>query len=389
MGTVYLIVIDGLGAGAQEDSHLYGDEGCNTLAHVSEVTGCRLPNLEKMGLGNIIPLKSISPAPEPVASYGKMREVSPGKDSITGHWEMAGIKIDQPFPIYRNGFPDEVINKFLQITGTSGVLVNKPISGLDAIEEYGEEHMQSGKPIVYTSSDSVFQVACHEDVVSVEMQCIWCKLARAQVFIGEHAVGRVIARPFSGKKGSFYRLTDHRHDFSVEPPKPFLQQYLNDNDIVTYSIGKVIDLFAKQGFSHFRRTKSNAEGISHLLNLMSASPEGFVFVNLVDTDQLFGHRNDPAGFAESLRNFDRAVPAILSKLNHDNALIITGDHGNDPTTPGTDHSREFVPLLVIDPGRKKSSNLGTRESFRDIASSVCSYFNLNDVFDGNSFFEDM
>lgn len=386
MGTVYLIIIDGLGIGAQEDSHLYGDEGCNTLAHVSAATGCRLPNLEKLGLGNIIPLPSIPSVENPEAAYGKMREVSPGKDSTTGHWEIAGIEISQAFPTYPDGFSAEVISRFLEITGAGGVLANKPYSGTDVIELFGDEHIMTGKPIVYTSSDSVFQVACHQDVVSVEKLYEWCKISRSEVMINEHAVGRVIARPFAGGEGSYYRLSDHRHDFSLEPPKPFLSQYLMDNGIKTYSIGKVIDLFAEQGFNQFRRTKSNAEGLSQLLSLMSSDPEGFVFVNLIDTDQLFGHRNDPAGFAGSLTEFDRALPAIRKKLKTDDMLIITADHGNDPTTPGTDHSREYVPLLVLGSHRKTSKqDLGTRDSFRDVASSVNTFFGLVDVFKGHTF----
>lgn len=387
MGNCYLIIIDGLGVGAQEDAHLYGDEGMNTLGHVCEQTRCKLPNLEKMGIGNIIPLSTTSSVDSPIAAYGKMRELSAGKDSTTGHWEIAGIQLDRPFPTYPNGFPDEVISAFIEKTGVPGVLCNKPYSGTDVIRDYGDEHIQSGKPIVYTSADSVFQVACHTDIVSIETLYKWCNIAREEVMIGNHAVGRVIARPFKGVSGSYERVSDQRHDFSLLPPRGNVNQLLFDSGIKTYSIGKVIDLFAEQGFSGFHRTKNNAEGIAHLLDVMKSLENTFVFVNLIDTDQLYGHRLDPQGFASSLEEFDESLSDILSNLDDDDVLIITGDHGNDPCSTSTDHSREFVPLLVYPANSTKSINLETRDSFSDIAASVASFFGVEPTFPGNSFFK--
>lgn len=388
MGNVYLIVIDGLGIGAQEDADKYGDEGSNTLGHVCATTHCRLPNLQKMGIGNIIPLESIAPLDSPLASYGKMRETAAGKDSTTGHWEISGVILDQPFPTYPDGFPEDVISRFCKGVGVDGVLGNKPYSGTAIIAKYGEEHLETGKPIVYTSADSVFQVACHTDVTPVKKLYEWCEFARKNVMIGKHAVGRVIARPFEGDPGNFRRISDQRHDFSLEPPQPNLPDYLNKNGIKTYSIGKIIDLFAEKGFTQFRRTRNNDEGIAQLLSAMSAMKGGsnnFIFVNFIDTDQLYGHRNNPQGYASSLKDFDRAIPAIVSKLNPDDILIITGDHGNDPTTESTDHAREFVPLLVYPAENVGKSDLGIRKTFSDIAVSVTEYFKLPKIFKGDSF----
>lgn len=381
---VYLIIIDGLGVGAQEDAHLYGDESMNTLGHVSTETGCKLPNLEKMGIGNIIPLDSIDEVENPSAAFGKMREVSAGKDSTTGHWEIAGIHLEKPFPTYPKGFPEEVINKFCEGIGIEKILCNLPYSGTDVIRDFGEEHIRTGYPIVYTSADSVFQVACHEDVASVEMLYDWCEFARNEICVGEHEVGRVIARPFTGTY-PFDRISDQRKDLSAIPPENNILEVLQENGVKTYSIGKVIDLFAGKGFSQYRKTKNNAEGIAQLLSAMSAVQNSFVFVNLIDTDQLYGHRLDPEGYAQSLEEFDRALPAILSKLKKDDVLIITGDHGNDPCSNSTNHSREFVPLLVYPNASANKSDLGTRETFADIAVSIAHHFKIEHSFNGSSF----
>lgn len=385
MGNCYLIVIDGLGVGAQEDAAEYGDEGENTLGHICEETGCRLPNLQKLGLGNIIPLASVAAVNNPMAAYGKMREVSAGKDSTTGHWELAGIQLEKPFPTYPDGFPNEVIQAFCEEIGMDNVLCNKPYSGTEVIADYGEEHLETGYPIVYTSADSVFQVATHKAVTPVETLYDWCRYARQNVLVGEHGVGRVIARPFEGKPGNFERDNDRRHDFSLRPPAENIIRMLYDEGTKTYSIGKVVDLFSEDMFTQYRRTKSNAEGISQLLSLMSAAEESFVFVNLIDTDQKYGHRLDPEGYAESFQEFDRALPAILGKIKEDDLLIITGDHGNDPTSTSTDHSREFVPLLVYPKSKAMKEQLGTRETFADTAKTVADYFDLNDDFPGRSF----
>ena len=388
MSRFFVVVIDGLGIGAQEDAAEYGDEGTNTLGHVLEATGVKLPNFERLGLGNIEPLNSVKRSDRPLGSYGKMREVSAGKDSTTGHWEIAGIHLDQPFPTYPNGFPEGVIGKFCEKTGTDGVLANLPYSGTDVIRDFGEEHMKSGKPIVYTSADSVFQVACHVDVVPLEKLYEWCKYARNEVMIGDHAVGRVIARPFHGEPGSFERLSDDRHDYSMIPPKPNLLSLLQDQGVKTYTIGKVIDLFAEEGFDQYRRTKSNAEGLSQTLSLMSAGiKNSFVFVNLIDTDQKYGHRQDPEGFGESLQEIDRALPAMLNKLDKGDILIFLGDHGNDPTDNSTDHTREFVPLIAVNGSEKPGKNLGIRGTFSDVAATALEFFEVENSLPGTSFLE--
>jgi phosphopentomutase len=385
MGNCYLIVIDGLGVGAQEDSHLYGDQDANTLGHVCEVTDCRLPAFQKLGLGNIIPLNSVSINDAPLAASGKMREISPGKDSTTGHWELAGVQLEQAFPTYPNGFPEEVIRQFLAKTGSEKALCNRPISGTEVIELFGEEHLRSGNPIVYTSSDSVFQVACHDSVTPLEQLYEWCSRAREEILIGDHQVGRVIARPFTGEPGSFVRLNSDRKDFSARPPENNLLTRLQEHGVKTYSIGKVVDLFAGIGFTQYRKTKSNAEGISQLLSLMSAAENSFIFVNLIDTDQLYGHRLDPEGYARCLEEIDRAIPALVSKLREGDVLIITGDHGNDPTAKSTDHSREFVPLLVFPLDAAESTDLGIRNGFFDVAKSVSGFFGLHNNLPGKTF----
>lgn len=386
MGNVYLIVVDGLGVGAQEDAHEYGDSEMNTLAHVSKQTGVQLPNLQKMGLGNIIPLDSVSPNEDSLAAFGKLREVSAGKDSTSGHWEIAGIHLDRPFPTYPNGFPDDVIISFCNEIGVDGVLCNKPYSGTDVIRDYGEEHLKTGQPIVYTSADSVFQVATHKDVVSIEKLYEWCETARDKICTGEHEVGRVIARPFKGEPGNFERISDRRHDYSSAPPENNLVSKLQDKGVETHSVGKVADLFAGEGFDKTYPTKSNAEGLKELLRLMSSGLENrFIFANLIDTDQLYGHRLDPEGYAKSLEEFDRAIPAIVSKIRKQDLLIITGDHGNDPCSESTDHSREFVPLLVFPKTRAIKEDLGTGETFSNIAKSVAAVFDLPNDFPGKSF----
>lgn len=384
MGNCYLIIIDGLGVGAQEDSDLYGDENENTLGHVIEQTRCSLPNLQRMGLGNIIPLSSVPVESEPLCGYGKMREVSAGKDSTTGHWELAGIQLNKSFPTYPDGFPREIIERFCDEIGVEKVLCNKPYSGTEVITDYGAEHIETGYPIVYTSADSVFQVATHREVVSIDTLYEWCAFARKKVLTGDHRVGRVIARPFEGDPGRFRRISEQRHDFSVSPPDFNLIARLKAEGIKTYSIGKIVDLFSERLFTQFRRTKSNAEGISQLLSLMSAAEDSFVFVNLIDTDQKYGHRLDPDGFAECLQEFDRAIPAIVSKVKEEDLLIITADHGNDPTSESTDHSREFVPVLLFPSSRSKSLNLGTRETFSDVACTVADFFKKPAEFPGRS-----
>ncbi len=390
MARFFAIIIDGLGIGAQEDADQYGDENANTLAGVCRVTRCKLPNFEALGLGNIEPLQSVNRVNNPLASYGKMREVSAGKDSTTGHWELAGLQLETPFPTYPKGFPDSLLKKYCKGTGVQGVLCNKPYSGTDVIRDYGREHISTGRPIVYTSADSVFQVACHVDVTPLEKLYEWCAYAREQILVGDHTVGRVIARPFHGKPGSFERLSDHRKDFSLVAPSPNLLTLLQDEGVKTYSVGKIADLFAGAGFTQYRKTNSNAEGISQLLSLMSANIDNsFVFVNLIDTDQLYGHRQDPKGFAEALQEIDRALPAIVGKLNENDYLVITADHGNDPTDNSTDHTREFVPLLALQAGKSSANFLGIRETFSDLSATVLDAFEIDNPLAGTSFLSEI
>lgn len=387
MSRFIVLVIDGLGIGAQEDADQYGDSNADTLGHVCEVTGVKLPNFEQMGLGNIRTLVSIPENDRSLASWGKMREVSAGKDSTTGHWELAGIHLDRPFPTFPNGFPESVVSKFCDGIGVEKVLCNQPYSGTDVIADYGEEHLKTGYPILYTSADSVFQVACHVDVETVETLYKWCEFARHNVAVGDAEVGRVIARPFEGRPGSFERLSDQRKDYSSIPSEPNLLSLLQDNQVKTYSIGKVIDLFAGNHFTQYRKTKSNAEGLSQLLSLLSAGiDESFIFANLIDTDQLYGHRQDPEGYATCLEEIDRALPAILGKLTEDDVLVVTGDHGNDPADDSTDHTREFVPLLVYQKS-SPSKNIGIRKTFSDVSASVLSVFSIENGLPGESFIE--
>jgi phosphopentomutase len=385
MGNCYLIIIDGLGVGEQEDAHLYGDEGTNTLGNVSLATRVKLPNLANMGIGNITKLETIQAEYNPTSAFGKMREVSGGKDSTTGHWEIAGIHLEKPFPTYPKGFPDVLIKKFCKGIGVNNVYCNLPASGTDVIRNFGEDHLKTGNPIVYTSADSVFQVATHDSVTSVDQLHRWCDFARKEICMGEHEVGRVIARPFSGEIGDFYRLTNDRKDFSAIPPTNNIIQIAFNKGIRTFSIGKVIDLFAGQGFTDFKKTKNNADGIKILLKTMDQVKHTFIFVNLIDTDQLFGHRLDAEGFAGSLKEFDDALPSILSKIKEDDLLIITADHGNDPCSKSTDHSREFVPLLVYPKYFANKINLGTRNTFADVAASIADFFGVDFKSKGSSF----
>lgn len=381
------IILDGVGIGAQPDAGLYGDEEAATLQHVCRIASPRLPNLARAGLGNIAPLNGIPPSPRPVASFGRMTEVSAGKDSTTGHFELAGLVLERPFPTYPEGFPRDLIQQFLTRTGTRDVLGNKAASGTEIIAELGAEHQSTGHPIVYTSADSVFQIAAHVDVIPLPDLYHLCRITREQVCTGEHAVGRVIARPFQGSPGQFQRLDARRKDYALPPPGDTLPRALQDAGVHTTSIGKVAELFAGQGFTETRKTKTNLDGIDSILEAMHrfrTSPKPtFVWANLVQFDQDFGHRNDVTGFARALEEFDQALPTMLENLRSGSRLLITADHGNDPTTPGTDHSREYVPLLLF--GGEKGRDLGTRETFADHAATVTEFFEARSVGNGTSF----
>lgn len=372
---VTLIVLDGVGIGALPDAHRYGDEGSNTLLHVSQaVGGLHLPHLAQMGLGNITFIEGVPPQERPLAAFGRMAEASAGKDTTTGHWEIAGLILDRPFPVYPKGFPPEVIKLFEERIGRP-VLGNKPASGTAIIEELGEMHMRTGYPIVYTSADSVFQIAAHEEVIPLEELYRMCRIAR-EILTGEHAVGRVIARPFSGIPGSF-RRTANRKDFSLPPPEPTLLDLLKENGLAVMAVGKVEDIFAGRGITEALHTKDNMDGVSAILQFMRRREGGLIVANLVDFDMLYGHRNDPRGYAQALQAFDERLPEIVEALLPQEVLIITADHGCDPTTASTDHSREFVPLLVYGQNVRAGVDLGTRQTFADVAATVAELFGLH------------
>ncbi|MDK2793736.1 MAG: phosphopentomutase [Caldanaerobacter sp.] len=340
---VILIVLDSVGVGELPDAYKFGDEGTNTLGHVVEKTGIKLPTMEKLGLGNIIPLKTVAPNPNAIGAYGKMAEKSAGKDTTTGHWEIAGLIVEKPFPTYPEGFPKEIIEEFEKRIGRK-VLGNKPASGTEIIKELGEEHIKTGYPTVYTSADSVFQIAAHEEVIPLEELYRMCEIAR-EILKGDHAVGRVIARPFIGSPGNFVR-TANRKDFSLKPFGPTVLDMLKEAGYQVYAVGKIEDIFAGQGITDSIHTGNNDEGITATIEAMDAVKKGIIFTNLVDFDMVYGHRNDVNGYAKALKHFDERLPEIMLRLKEEDLLIITADHGCDPTTPGTDHTREYVPLLV-------------------------------------------
>jgi len=371
---VLLIILDGVGIGALPDAADYGDEGSNTLANLASASGgLDLPNLESLGLGNISPIAGIEPRQAPEACFGRMAEASPGKDSTSGHWEIAGLILDTPFPTYPDGFPPQVIDAFTKAIGR-GVLGNKAASGTEIIKELGDEHVATGKLIVYTSADSVFQIAAHTDVIPLEELYEICKTARA-LLTGEHAVGRVIARPFTGPSGA-YRRTPDRKDFSVCPPRMTLLDQMKEEGLETISIGKVDYLFSKRGFTGSVHTRSNADAIEKIVKTAGEPHNGLIFSNLVDFDMLWGHRNDTAGFRQGLEEFDRALPGIKEAIGEDGLLFITADHGNDPTTPSTDHSREYVPLLAWGKGLRQGVDLGTRKTFSDLGATIGEVFGI-------------
>ncbi|MBC7106012.1 MAG: phosphopentomutase [Firmicutes bacterium] len=371
---VVLMVLDGVGVGELPDAGRYGDAGSNTLVHTARAAGgLRVPNLNRLGLGRIIPGAGLEWVPAPAGCYGRMAERSPGKDTMTGHWEMAGLVLDRPFPVYPHGFPEEVIRPFEERIGRR-VLGNRPASGTAVIEELGREHLATGRPIVYTSADSVFQIAAHEDVIPVEELYRMCRIAR-ELLVGEHAVGRVIARPFTGTPGAF-RRTPRRRDFTLPPPRPTVLDGLAARGLDVVAVGKVADIFAGRGITRALPAAGNAELFGRTLEALSGLRSGLVLTNLVDFDTLYGHRNDAPGFAAALEDFDRRLPALLSALTEADLLFVTADHGCDPTTPSTDHSREYVPLLVYGPGVRAGVDLGTRETFADLGATLGAIFGV-------------
>jgi phosphopentomutase len=383
---ILLLVLDSLGIGELPDANEYGDEGSNTLAHISLAVDLYLPNLEKMGLGLLGDFRGIRRASRPSASYGVLSERSKGKDTTTGHWEMMGIILEEPFPTYPKGFPDEIIAKFKRAIDRD-ILGNIPASGTEIIKVLGNEHLRTGKPIIYTSADSVFQIAAHEEVIPLEELYEICKIAR-KILVSSHNVSRVIARPFVGRPGSFTR-TSNRRDFSVDPPKGTLLDKMKEAGLDVVGIGKIEDLFAGQGITKAIHITDNMDGVDHLINEMDNTNKGLIFTNLVDFDTLYGHRNDPAGYARALVEFDQRLPEITSRMRDRDILIITADHGNDPTTPSTDHSREYVPLLVYGKEIKAGVDLGTRKTFADIGQTIAEIFKMERLQAGESFWKEI
>jgi phosphopentomutase len=383
---VIWIVLDSVGIGAQPDAVEYGDEGRSTLGHIAESRPLQIPTLVKLGLANIEPLSHLPPAQKPIASYGKGKTHSPGKDTTTGHWEMAGIWLPQAFPVYKKGFPADLIAKFEQQIGRK-TIGNKPASGTEIIQELGEEHVKTGKPIVYTSGDSVFQVAAHEDVIPVAELYRMCEIAR-KLLTGPHRVGRVIARPFAGEVGHFVR-TARRHDYAVEPPKPMLMDVLVDLHVPIFGIGKIHDIYNGRGLENYVTTKSNMDGMDKLTEAVKDRLAGLIFCNLVDFDMLYGHRKDVEGFAESLEEFDERLAAFLPLLKPTDLLMITADHGCDPDPrwETTDHSREYVPILAYSPGHA-GVRLGTRATLSDMGQTVAENFG-GKILAGTSFLKEL
>lgn len=385
MKRVFIIVLDSLGCGEAPDAALFGDRDCNTLKRISESPLFRFNSMKKMGLGNIDGQYYLDQVDEPLAAVARLRERSMGKDTTIGHWEIAGIVSDSPLPTYPDGFPDEVLDEFVKQTGR-GILCNKPYSGTEVIKEYGREHIRTGKLIVYTSADSVFQIAAHEDVVPVEELYEYCRIAR-RILIGKHGVGRVIARPFIGDYPEFTRTT-RRHDFSLDPPEETLLDALTAENKTVYAIGKIKDIFNGRGVTEYVLTEGNKDGMDKAIAALDKDFEGLCFVNLVDMDMLFGHRQDIDGYANSFAEFDARLPEFIDQMKEDDVLFITADHGCDPGDSHTDHSREYVPLLVY--GKHiKPVNLGTRDGFCDIAATAAEYLGIDYRGDGTSFLEDI
>ena len=381
MKRVFLIVLDSVGMGEMPDAAEYGDAGSNTILAVSKSPYFSMPNMRKLGYFNIDGVEIGEKEAHPAASFARMMELSKGKDTTTGHWEIAGIISKSPMPTYPDGFPEEIIAEFEKETGRK-VICNKPYSGTDVIRDYGEEHMKTGALIVYTSADSVFQVAAHEEVVPVETLYHYCEIAR-KILHGKHGVGRVIARPFVGTPGNFTR-TSRRHDFSLVPPQTTMLDQLKDAGYDVLAVGKINDIFAGKGITDFIRTDGNADGIEKTIKWMDRDFNGLCFINLVDYDMLYGHRNDVDGYAKALTYFDEQLPRILEKMQDEDILMITADHGCDPSTPSTDHSREYVPLILYGKQIKAGINYGTRKGFGDIGATVLSYFGIPSKIEGTS-----
>jgi phosphopentomutase len=379
---VILIVLDSVGCGELPDARDYGDEGSDTLGNIARRVPLRVPHLRRLGLARVSTVNRLDPEPEPAGAFGRMAESSPGKDSVTGHWELMGLVLERPFPVFPNGFPRELIGEFERRIGR-GSLANKAASGTAIIEELGAEHVRTGKPIVYTSADSVFQIAAHEDVVPVPELYRWCEIAFELAGVGM-GVGRVIARPFIGVEGAF-RRTSNRRDFALTPFAPTLLDRLKDAGLPVNAIGKIEDLFAGRGITTATHTASDEQGIDEVLHAMATTPRGLVFANLVDFDTQYGHRNDVAGYAANLERVDARLGELMGRLGPRDVLVVTADHGNDPTTPSTDHAREYVPVFLAGRSVRSGVDIGTRQTFADLGQTLAELFGVGPLPRGQSF----
>ena len=369
------MVLDSAGIGEMPDAADWGDAGADTIGHILERRQVKLPNLRALGLGNIRPLAGLPRSSDPRGSFGKCALRSNGKDTTTGHWEMAGIILDKAFPTYPDGFPADVVDKFVAQARVPGILGNVPASGTEIIKELGEEHVRTAKPIVYTSADSVFQIAAHEEVIPLERLYEMCETARS-ILDGEHKVGRVIARPFLGTVADNFTRTENRHDYAVPPPKENLLPILSDAGLDVVCIGKIASIYDSLGVTEDLTAKNNEQTVDQTINALRGNTRGLIFSNLVDFDMLYGHRRDPEGYAAALERFDARLPEIFDAMNDDDLLVMTADHGNDPTKEGSDHTREYAPLLVYGKSAKAGVDLGTRESLADIGQTTAENFGL-------------
>lgn len=380
---IHLIVLDSVGIGEAPDAAAFGDTGADTIGHIAEaVGGLDMPNMERLGLANIVPVKGLTPAVQPAAYYGKLQEASVGKDTMTGHWEIMGLNIDTPFKVYPEGFPQELIQQLEERTGRK-VIGNKPASGTEILDELGKEHIETGALIVYTSADPVLQIAAHEEIVPLEELYKICEIARELTLSPEFLVGRVIARPFLGEEGAFKR-TSNRHDYALKPFDRTVMNELKDIQKDVIAIGKINDIYNGEGVTKALRTKDNMDGMDKLVQVAGEDFNGLSFLNLVDFDALYGHRRDPKGYAEALEAFDRRLPEVLERMTEDDLLIITADHGNDPTFPGTDHTREYVPLLAFSPRFNGGQELALGKTFADIGATIADNFSAPMPKFGNS-----
>ncbi|HEV7643751.1 MAG TPA: phosphopentomutase [Pyrinomonadaceae bacterium] len=384
---IVLMVLDSAGIGEMPDAAAWGDAGADTLGNILKSRKVNLPNLQKLGLGNIRPLADLPAIDSPIGSYGKCTLKSNGKDTTTGHWEMAGIILEKAFPTFPDGFPPRILDQFTALTNVPGVLGNIPASGTEIIKDLGEEHIKTGKPIVYTSADSVFQIAAHEEIIPIDRLYEMCEIAR-KILDGPDRVGRVIARPFLGTAADNFKRTENRHDYAVPPPRENLLQILQENGQDVVCIGKIASIYDSMGVTEDLTAKNNDQSIDQTINALNAESTGMIFSNLVDFDMLYGHRRDTEGYAKALEHFDTRLPEILDAMREDDLIVITADHGNDPTKEGSDHTREYAPLLVYGKSARAGVNLGVRQSLSDIGQTIAENFGV-ELKDGVSFMQEL